>query len=130
MWSYPGAVFLSAGGYHHHLGTNTWSATAPTASERDARLLEWTLVLPEQRDVRRAGLSLKNAGYDVEMDGEDRRHRRSLGHRAPPLDWRRLARPTARVVGFFASGSAKAMYSACAPGPPDATTMYWRPSTM
>jgi catechol 2,3-dioxygenase len=72
VWSYPGAVFLSAGGYHHHLGANTWSATAPTASERDARLLEWTMVLPEQRDVRRAGLSLKNAGYDVEMAGEDR----------------------------------------------------------
>ena len=72
VWSYPGAVFLSAGGYHHHLGANTWSATAPTASERDARLLEWTMVLPEQGDVRRAGLSLKNAGYDVEMDGEDR----------------------------------------------------------
>ena len=25
MWTYPGALFLSAGGYHHHLGTNTWS---------------------------------------------------------------------------------------------------------
>ena len=30
------------------------------------------MVLPEQRDVRRAGLSLKNAGYDVETAGEDR----------------------------------------------------------
>jgi catechol 2,3-dioxygenase len=25
VWSYPGALFFSAGGYHHHLGTNTWS---------------------------------------------------------------------------------------------------------
>jgi catechol-2,3-dioxygenase len=25
VWSYPGALFLSAGGYHHHLGTNVWS---------------------------------------------------------------------------------------------------------
>ncbi len=23
VWSYPGALFFSAGGYHHHLGTNT-----------------------------------------------------------------------------------------------------------
>ena len=23
VWSYPGALFMSAGGYHHHLGTNT-----------------------------------------------------------------------------------------------------------
>ena len=28
VWSYPGALFLSAGGYHHHLGTNTWAAGA------------------------------------------------------------------------------------------------------
>ena len=27
---YPGALFMSAGGYHHHIGTNTWaSANAP-----------------------------------------------------------------------------------------------------
>lgn len=25
VWSYPGALFLSAGGYHHHLGTNVWA---------------------------------------------------------------------------------------------------------
>ena len=25
VWSYPGALFLAAGGYHHHLGTNVWS---------------------------------------------------------------------------------------------------------
>jgi catechol 2,3-dioxygenase len=69
---YPGALFLSAGGYHHHLGANTWAAGAPVASETDARLLEWRLVLPEPRDVRRAALSLKNAGYDVDTAGDDR----------------------------------------------------------
>jgi catechol 2,3-dioxygenase len=29
VWTYPGALFMAAGGYHHHLGTNTWSAGAP-----------------------------------------------------------------------------------------------------
>ena len=24
VWSYPGALFMSAGGYHHHIGLNTW----------------------------------------------------------------------------------------------------------
>ena len=43
VWSYPGALFLSAGGYHHHLGTNTWAVGAPVAVESDARLLEWEL---------------------------------------------------------------------------------------
>ena len=39
VWSYPGALFLSAGGYHHHLGTNVWSpgpAPAPAVRPRAA----------------------------------------------------------------------------------------------
>ena len=36
--SYPGALFLSAGGYHHHLGLNTWqSEGAPAAAGGLAR---------------------------------------------------------------------------------------------
>ena len=42
MWTYPGALFFSAGGYHHHLGTNTWSSGA-TAPDDQARLLSWDL---------------------------------------------------------------------------------------
>ena len=28
---YPGAAFLSAGGYHHHIGLNVWEAQPPDA---------------------------------------------------------------------------------------------------
>jgi catechol 2,3-dioxygenase len=36
VWSYPGALFLSAGGYHHHLGVNTWAADDDAAArDRD-----------------------------------------------------------------------------------------------
>ena len=42
LWSFPGALFLAAGGYHHHLGTNTWSP-GPAATDDQARLLEWGL---------------------------------------------------------------------------------------
>lgn len=63
VWSYPGALFLSAGGYHHHLGTNTWAGDAPPADPDDARLLEWTLVLPAPGDVDAVLRSLKSAGY-------------------------------------------------------------------
>lgn len=45
-WSYPGALFLSAGGYHHHLGVNTWSP-GPSAKDDEARLIEWTLLVPD-----------------------------------------------------------------------------------
>jgi catechol 2,3-dioxygenase len=51
VWSYPGALFLSAGGYHHHLGTNTWATGAPVATDEDARLVEWEIVLPTAGDV-------------------------------------------------------------------------------
>ena len=46
VWSYPGALFLAAGGYHHHLGLNTWARGASSPSEDEAQLLEWQLVLP------------------------------------------------------------------------------------
>lgn len=69
VWSYPGALFLSAGGYHHHLGTNTWAAGAPPASDNDARLLEWELKLPDVESVDAAAESLSNAGFSVDRDG-------------------------------------------------------------
>lgn len=73
VWSYPGALFMSAGGYHHHLGTNTWAgAAARAATDEDARLLEWQLVLPDDSDVQRAATSVEAAGQRVISDGADR----------------------------------------------------------
>jgi len=44
--SYPGAMFLAAGGYHHHVGINTWAGEGiGPAPPGTARLREWTLVL-------------------------------------------------------------------------------------
>jgi catechol 2,3-dioxygenase len=63
VWTYPGALFMSAGGYHHHLGTNTWSAGAPLASEDDARLVEWEVVVPAPTDVAAVVASLETAGH-------------------------------------------------------------------
>jgi catechol 2,3-dioxygenase len=65
VWSYPGALFMSAGGYHHHLGTNTWAMGARVADAGDARLLEWQLVVPTQADVNGAEQSLRAAGYEA-----------------------------------------------------------------
>ncbi len=48
LTSFPGARFVSAGGYHHHVGLNTWAAGAPLAEADDARLLEWQLGLPSE----------------------------------------------------------------------------------
>jgi catechol 2,3-dioxygenase len=67
--SFPGALFMSAGGYHHHLGTNTWAAQAPVAAPSDARLLEWNAVVPGRTDVANAAESLEAAGFEVAREG-------------------------------------------------------------
>jgi len=41
---YPGALFVSAGGYHHHLGLNTWAGIgAPPPPENSAGLRSFTI---------------------------------------------------------------------------------------
>lgn len=65
VWTYPGALFMAAGGYHHHLGTNTWSRGAAVATEDDARLVEWEIVVPGASDVDAAVAGLRAAGHDA-----------------------------------------------------------------
>ena len=69
VWNYPGALFLSAGGYHHHLGTNTWARGAPSATDEDAKLIEWQLTLPSSADVGAAARSL-GAATKVAAEGD------------------------------------------------------------
>ena len=65
VWTYPGALFLAAGGYHHHLGTNSWSP-GPRAKDDEARLLEWELVVPNAEAASAAAASIRSAGYAAE----------------------------------------------------------------
>jgi len=69
VWNYPGALFFSAGGYHHHLGTNVW-APGPAPAADQARLLEWTLIVPLAADADAIGRRLRLAGR-VAADGQD-----------------------------------------------------------
>lgn len=58
----PMAAFLSAGGYHHHIGANTWeSGGAPQAPEGTARLLRYTIVLPDRAELERLAERLGGA---------------------------------------------------------------------
>lgn len=69
VWGYPGALFFGAGGYHHHLGTNTW-APGPAATDAHARLLDWELLLPSAADTSAAAANLAAAGHAPhEQDG-------------------------------------------------------------
>jgi len=70
VWRYPGALFLGAGGYHHHLGTNTWARGAHPAGDQDARLLEWTIELPTAGEVAAVAESLRAAGHLVTLGAD------------------------------------------------------------
>ena len=66
VWSYPGALFLAAGGYHHHLGNNTWAGPRATAPAHDEpQLLSWQLVLPDPKAVVEAVSSIQAGGFSV-----------------------------------------------------------------
>ena len=70
IWEYPGALFLGAGGYHHHVGTNVWAgrnASRPSADE--AQLLEWTIELPDAASLTAVADSLERGGYTFRRDG-------------------------------------------------------------
>lgn len=66
VWGYPGALFMSAGGYHHHVGVNTWAAGSAPATDDYARLLDWDLVIPDPSARDEAAESLKLAGFRVD----------------------------------------------------------------
>lgn len=49
---YPGALFVSAGGYHHHVGLNTWAGVgAPRPPAGTRGLVRFELVLPDDAAV-------------------------------------------------------------------------------
>ena len=70
-WSYPGALFLGAGGYHHHVGVNTWAGSAAGAGPGEARLLEWTLELPDTTSLAALHANLAAGGHTSERLADD-----------------------------------------------------------
>lgn len=61
--SYPGALFVSAGGYHHHIGLNTWTGrgTKP-ASDNAAGLLRFGITLGNHGAFQAFTSHLRSAG--------------------------------------------------------------------
>jgi catechol 2,3-dioxygenase len=61
--SYPGALFLAAGGYHHHVGLNTWASAGGPPAVPGARGLRWlTVALPDRAALGAAAARLDAAG--------------------------------------------------------------------
>jgi catechol 2,3-dioxygenase len=69
--TYPGALFFSAGGYHHHIGVNTWAGPGAPAPPNGSRGLEWfELIVDDQRHLADLKESLERAGAKVEPAAE------------------------------------------------------------
>ncbi len=67
------AAFLSAGGYHHHIGANTWeSAGGAPAPPGSAALRYATVVLPDTAELDRVTERLEAHGTRVDESSGDR----------------------------------------------------------
>lgn len=66
------AAFLGAGGYHHHIGANTWeSAGGSPPPPGTARLRHTTLMLPSAAERDLVLKRLEGGGHSVREVGED-----------------------------------------------------------
>jgi catechol 2,3-dioxygenase len=63
----PTAAFVSAGGYHHHLGFNTWLGQGVPPQPRGViGLRHWTIELPSDSDVAAVTARLEAAGAPID----------------------------------------------------------------
>ena len=69
--SYPGALFLSTGGYHHQIGVNTWAGEgAPAPPPGSLGLRRFELALPGAPELEQVEQRLSAAGFDAKRDGD------------------------------------------------------------
>ena len=68
---YPGALFVSAGGYHHHLGLNTWQSDgASPPPSGSIGLRSFDVLLPDEEQLERTLEQVAASGIESEsFDG-------------------------------------------------------------
>lgn len=60
------AAFISAGGYHHHIGLNTWqSKNAPPTAKNSPGLYHSAILYPSRKDLATALNRLRLANYPL-----------------------------------------------------------------
>ena len=85
--NYPGALFVSAGGYHHHLGLNTWGTAGGPPPPPGARgLRAYRVVVPDVAEVSRIAGRLEARGIEVSASDEGLRVTDPAGNRGDRAD--------------------------------------------
>ena len=80
--NYPGALFVSAGGYHHHLGLNTWgTAGAPPPPPGARGLRAYRVVVPSVAEVSRVAGRLEARAIEASASDEGLRVTDPAGNR-------------------------------------------------
>ncbi len=64
----PGALFVSAGGYHHHMAMNTWQSAGVGLRAPALGLGRVAIEVPSVDDVLQAAARLRGRGLDVALD--------------------------------------------------------------
>jgi catechol 2,3-dioxygenase len=68
---YPGALFVSAGGYHHHLGLNTWQSAGSAPPEPGSvGLRSYEVLLPNEHGLSDVLERVETAGIPTEGSGD------------------------------------------------------------
>ncbi len=90
--SYPGALFLSAGGYHHHIGVNTWAGRGVPPPPNDAAgLLSFGISIPDQQSMNSIAKQFDEHGTQFEIKQHKHLHTEVL----------RVKSPDAMTIEFF-----------------------------
>ena len=82
--SYPGALFLSAGGYHHHIGVNTWAGRGVPPPPHDAvGLLSFGISVPGRQSMNSIAEQFDEHGVQFEIKQHEVFHIEVLRVKSP-----------------------------------------------
>jgi catechol 2,3-dioxygenase len=81
MTRFPSAAFIAAGGYHHHLGLNTWRGEGVSPQpDGVVGLRHWTILLQDAADVAAVRERVAATGAEAEERGGGFLARDPWGH--------------------------------------------------
>ena len=88
--SYPGALFFSTGGYHHHIAANTWAGKS-AAPENSVGLISYRLEVPTIETLGGLRERAMRAGYETKAEPEP--GQALLQIRDPNRNWLEIGAP-------------------------------------